>query len=229
MHTDITFWLDAMDMRRQCILEKRFVDKKEHHCLQTDFERPTDFARSLGSVMPVDSSTLSAATTAITASPVCDVRTVQRQRTRMYSNLRRALSFDDMDVHELSESDDEEGGEEVLLDVEADIGSGRMSTEIEAVQIRIRGENEGDNSEKIIQEMEIEIKISLSTYCYLVLNVQICIIGSKIAEECFLFESPFQNRKRLLHDASKYLIKLLESFNLKLIGIRFLSHWIKFT
>ncbi|KAI3828220.1 hypothetical protein L1987_02317 [Smallanthus sonchifolius] len=113
MHTGITFWLDAMDMRQQCILAKRSVDrrntivyKQTSNDLQT-LREVLIWLRSLGgSVTLADSSTSSAATTAVTDSPVCDVRTVQRQRTRMYSNLRGALSFDNMDVYEFPESDD---------------------------------------------------------------------------------------------------------------------------
>ncbi|KAI3732641.1 hypothetical protein L1987_63848 [Smallanthus sonchifolius] len=98
--------------------------KKGHVC---HLPPPSIADSSSAAVTPADSSTSSAATAVVTVSPVCDVRTVQRQRTRTYSNLRRALSFDDMDVHELPESDDEGGGEEeVELDVEVDIGSGRL-------------------------------------------------------------------------------------------------------
>ncbi|KAI3819380.1 hypothetical protein L1987_13210 [Smallanthus sonchifolius] len=100
--------------------------KKGHVC---HLPPPSITDSSSAAVTPADSSTSSDATAVITASPVCDVRTVQRQRTRTrtYSNLRRALSFDDLDVQELPESDDEGGGEEeVELDVEVDIGSGRL-------------------------------------------------------------------------------------------------------
>ncbi|KAI3805533.1 hypothetical protein L1987_27991 [Smallanthus sonchifolius] len=98
--------------------------KKGHVC---HLLPPSIADSSSAAVTSADSSTSSAAAAVVTVSPVCDVRTVQRQRTRTYSNLRRALSFDDMDVHELPESNDEGGGEEeVELDVEVDIGSGRL-------------------------------------------------------------------------------------------------------
>ncbi|KAI3760136.1 hypothetical protein L1987_50526 [Smallanthus sonchifolius] len=74
-------------------------------------------------VTPADSSTSSAAV--ITVSPLCIVRPVHRQKP--CSNLRRALSFDDIDVRELPDSDDERGDEEDFSpDVEVDIGSGTL-------------------------------------------------------------------------------------------------------
>ncbi|KAK9070129.1 hypothetical protein SSX86_010529 [Deinandra increscens subsp. villosa] len=84
-------------------------------------------------VTPADSSTSSAVAAVVTATPLCVVRSVQRKRS--CSNLRRALSFDDVDVNELPDSDDEGGGEEDVADVtdvtdvadeEVDIGSGKL-------------------------------------------------------------------------------------------------------
>ncbi|KAK1412590.1 hypothetical protein QVD17_33967 [Tagetes erecta] len=45
---------------------------------------------------------------------------------RPCSNLRRALSFDEIDVREVLESDDEGGGDVDLEDVEVDVGSGKL-------------------------------------------------------------------------------------------------------
>lgn len=75
-------------------------------------------------VTPTDSSTSSATTTIPASPPLSAVRPHQRQQP--YSNLRRALSFDDVDVHELAESDDEGGEEYLSPDADFDIGSGRL-------------------------------------------------------------------------------------------------------
>ncbi|KAJ0691838.1 putative F-box domain, leucine-rich repeat domain superfamily, F-box-like domain superfamily [Helianthus annuus] len=78
-------------------------------------------------VTPADSSTSISVTAAVvtvtdTDSPLCSVRSVKQKSC---SNLRRALSFDD--VEELVDSDDDIGGEEEeLIDEEVDIGSGKL-------------------------------------------------------------------------------------------------------
>ncbi|CAH1447343.1 unnamed protein product [Lactuca virosa] len=75
-------------------------------------------------VTPTDSAT-SSATPTIPASPLLSAVRPHRRQQRC-SKLRRALSFDNIVVHDLPESDDE-GGEECLSpDVELDVGSGEL-------------------------------------------------------------------------------------------------------
>ncbi|KAD6120105.1 hypothetical protein E3N88_11376 [Mikania micrantha] len=87
--------------------------KKGHVCHLPPSQSITDSISA--AVTPADSSTSSAV---VTVSPTCTVRP---------ANLRRALSFDDIDVRELPDSGDEIGDEEeMLLDVEVDVGSGKL-------------------------------------------------------------------------------------------------------
>ncbi|XP_024982043.1 F-box/LRR-repeat protein 17 [Cynara cardunculus var. scolymus] len=96
--------------------------KKGHVC---HLPPPSITDSSSAAVTPTDSSTSSATTIIPASPPLSAVRPHQRQQP--YSNLRRALSFDDIDVHELPESDDEGGEEEYLSpDVEFNIGSGGL-------------------------------------------------------------------------------------------------------
>ncbi|KAI3806034.1 hypothetical protein L1987_21924 [Smallanthus sonchifolius] len=97
--------------------------KKGHVC-HLPPESVTDL--NPAAVTPADSSTSSAVAAAvITVSPLSTVRPVHRQQPCF--NLRRALSFDDIDLRELPDSDDEGGDEEdISPDVEVDIGSGTL-------------------------------------------------------------------------------------------------------
>ncbi|KAK1437299.1 hypothetical protein QVD17_03089 [Tagetes erecta] len=100
--------------------------KKGHVCHLTT----TDSTSPVGdAVTPADSSAFSVSDVA--DSPTCVVRSVIRKRS--CSNLRRALSFDDVDVDvkEVVDCEDERGDEDEMLmeqdlDDEVEIGSGKL-------------------------------------------------------------------------------------------------------
>ncbi|KAI3749457.1 hypothetical protein L2E82_20069 [Cichorium intybus] len=97
------------------------LPKKGHVCHLPPQSIPDS---NSAAVTPTDSATSSATPTIPASPPPSAVRTHRSQQR--YSKLRRALSFDDIDVHELPESDDE-GGEECLSPVaEFDSGSGKL-------------------------------------------------------------------------------------------------------
>ncbi|KAL8232876.1 hypothetical protein R6Q57_002654 [Mikania cordata] len=98
--------------------------KKGHVC---NVSNPLVDDLNSAAVTPAESSISSAgiAFVADTDSPVYVGRVVQRRNA--CSNLRRALSFDDVDVRESPDADDVGGDEEdEIADVEVDIGSGKF-------------------------------------------------------------------------------------------------------
>ncbi|KAL4558718.1 hypothetical protein LXL04_036919 [Taraxacum kok-saghyz] len=97
------------------------LPKKGHVC---HLPAPSTADSNSAAVTPTDSATSSAAAT-IPASPPVSVARPHRRQQRC-SNLRRALSFDDVDAYEVPEDEDEGGDECVSPDVEFGSGSGKL-------------------------------------------------------------------------------------------------------